>query len=134
MFVQTALVFTACTLSGATAYCYCCLHGMHSTAAILPIGAYAAVLLLLLAPMSVLNVNSRFFFASTLARVLVPLQEVTWSDFLLADVFTSLSKCSSDIAKAACALAIGEPRHVMIWRAGAARCVWAARCGAPRGM
>lgn len=106
--LQTALVFTACVLSGATAYSYCCLHRLHSTAAALPIIAYVAMLLLLLAPINVLNPNSRFFFARTLARVLLPFQEVTWSDFLLADVFTSLSKCTSDIAKAACALAMGE--------------------------
>lgn len=106
---QTALFFTSLVLSTAGGFCYCCLQGWHTAAQSMPVIAYMLVLMVLLLPVNMLNVNSRLFFASTLRRVLIPLQEVTWSDFLLADVLTSLSKCTSDIAKATCGLAAGKP-------------------------
>ena len=99
---------TAMVVTGAAAFAYCCLHSLHAAAQYLPLVTYAALLLLVVAPANFLNSSARLFFASTLRRTLLPLQEVTWSDFLLADVLTSLSKCFSDIAKAACGLAAGE--------------------------
>jgi len=47
------------------------------------------------------------FFARTLFRVAAPLREVSWADFILADVLTSLSKALSDLERAACHLLAG---------------------------
>jgi hypothetical protein len=50
----------------------------------------------------------RAFFTATLLRIVTsPLREVTWADFLLADVLTSLSKALSDVERAACHLLAG---------------------------
>ena len=47
------------------------------------------------------------FFSVTVFRVLTPYREVTWADFLLADVLTSLSKPLADMERAACHLLTG---------------------------
>lgn len=51
--------------------------------------------------------ETRLFFSSTLFRVATPVREVTWADFLLADVLTSLAKALSDTERAICLLASG---------------------------
>ena len=48
--------------------------------------------------------DARQFFTSTLYRVATPVREVTWADFLLADVLTSLAKALSDTERAVCLL------------------------------
>jgi hypothetical protein len=72
---------------------------------------YFALALLLVAPINVLDMPSRLFFGSTLQRVLVPAQEVSWADFLMADIMTSLSKSCGDFCKMALTLFSGA--HVM---------------------
>ena len=50
----------------------------------------------------------RAFFTATVLRIVTsPLREVSWADFLLADVLTSLSKALSDVERAACHLLAG---------------------------
>lgn len=51
---------------------------------------------------------TRFLFAETLSRVLLPFQTVSWSDFLLADMMTSLSKGCADASRAVCSQITGE--------------------------
>ena len=51
--------------------------------------------------------GNRQFFAKTLFRVATPIQEVTWSDFLLADILTSLAKALSDSERAMCHMMAG---------------------------
>ena len=51
--------------------------------------------------------GNRHFFAKTLFRVVTPIREVTWSDFLLADVLTSLAKALSDSERAMCHMMAG---------------------------
>ena len=51
--------------------------------------------------------DARMFFAQTLLRVATPVREVSWADFLLADVLTSLSKALSDLERASCHLLTG---------------------------
>lgn len=51
--------------------------------------------------------GNRHFFAKTLFRVVTPIREVTWSDFLLADVLTSLAKALSDSGRAMCHMMAG---------------------------
>lgn len=49
----------------------------------------------------------RGFFAATLGRVVAPVREVSWADFLLADFLTSLAKPLSDGERAVCHLLTG---------------------------
>lgn len=51
--------------------------------------------------------GNRHFFAKTLFRVVTPVREVTWSDFLLADILTSLAKALSDSERALCHMMAG---------------------------
>ena len=51
--------------------------------------------------------DTRQFFSMTFLRVATPWREVTWSDFLLADILTSLSKALSDTERALCHLTAG---------------------------
>jgi len=68
-------------------------------------GATAAMMLL---PTHALKGPSRTFFCRTLARVLLPTQPVSWADFLLADILTSLAKSSSDLSRSTCLILHGE--------------------------
>jgi hypothetical protein len=68
---------------------------------------YFILALLLVAPLNLLDMPSRLFFGGTLQRVLVPAQEVSWADFLLADILTSLSKSCGDLSKMALTLVSG---------------------------
>ncbi len=56
-------------------------------------------------PQTLPTQSSRHFFCSTLARSLVPLCAVSWADFLLADMLTSLAKPMADLSRATCHLA-----------------------------
>ena len=47
------------------------------------------------------------FFSATVFRVITPYREVSWADFLLADVLTSLSKPLADMERATCHLLTG---------------------------
>jgi hypothetical protein len=51
--------------------------------------------------------ETRAFFAQTLYRVATPFREVSWADFLLADILTSLAKALSDSERALCHLLAG---------------------------
>lgn len=51
--------------------------------------------------------DSRLFFSLTFFRVATPFREVTFADFLLADMLTSLAKALSDTERALCHLASG---------------------------
>lgn len=55
-------------------------------------------------PRAVFPPESRHLFAATAARVALPTREVTWSDFLLADVATSLAAPINGAAAAVCHL------------------------------
>lgn len=48
------------------------------------------------------------FFTSTFAKVVTPFREVSWADFLLADILTSLSKPLSDAERGMCHLLAGS--------------------------
>ncbi len=47
------------------------------------------------------------FFSSTFFRVATPYREMSWADFLLADIITSLAKPLSDCERALCHLLSG---------------------------
>ncbi|KAG2487531.1 hypothetical protein HYH03_013811 [Edaphochlamys debaryana] len=104
---RVALVVTAICLTFATAFAVVGAVGWYALADFLPLCMYFMMALLLVAPVDYLNMPSRLFFGETLQRVLVPIQDVSWSDFLLADIMTSLSKSTGDLSKAWSALLAG---------------------------
>eukprot|EP00955_Chlamydomonas_euryale_P099950 365252-Chlamydomonas_euryale.AAC.37 len=47
-------------------------------------------------------------------RVIIPARPVSWADFLLADMFTSLAKSTSDMSRAVCFLATGPSMQQLV--------------------
>ena len=94
-------------LSLAAVFCWACTAHLYRFAEFLPLVLYCCVAIILALPLNLLSRPSRMFFCETAQRVLLPLQEVTWSDFLLADMFTSLAKGNRDFAQAMCGAATG---------------------------
>lgn len=109
-------MLTTTTVTVAAAFAWAGAAQLYVAAGYLPaLGLMLAVGLLLL-PAGVLARPSRMFFAETVQRVLLPFQQVTWSDFLLADIFTSLAKSSYDFGRAACVHMTGA--NGVAWRRG----------------
>lgn len=100
-------MLTALILSSGLAFAYLLAYGLPHLASYLPPTLYCALLALLLFPGSLLQREARLFFSLTLWRVATPLRPVTWADFLLADVLTSLAKALSDTERAVCHLMTG---------------------------
>ncbi|CAK9175194.1 unnamed protein product [Ilex paraguariensis] len=75
-----------------TAYLYLYSHGEVSLAASQPVLLYAAVAMVLIFPFDIFYLSSRFFLLRTLWRIVFPLQAITFADFFLADILTSMSK------------------------------------------
>lgn len=100
-FAATCLASSAalCASGGATA---------TAAAILVPPLMYTSTACLMLAPANVLRRPARGFFCRTLGRVLLPAQPVSWADFLLADVLTSLAKSSSDLSRSTCLILHGE--------------------------
>uniref|UniRef100_A0A453SE83 EXS domain-containing protein n=3 Tax=Aegilops tauschii subsp. strangulata TaxID=200361 RepID=A0A453SE83_AEGTS len=78
-----------------TAYLYLYSHGEVSLAASQPVLLYAILLIVLLSPFDMFYLSSRFYFLRTMLRIVLPLQAITFPDFFLADIFTSMSKVST---------------------------------------
>ncbi|KAG2444639.1 hypothetical protein HXX76_001383 [Chlamydomonas incerta] len=116
---RIALWLTAVCLTCAAGFASMGALGFYSLADYMPLLMYFAAALFVVAPANVLDMPSRLFFGETLQRVLVPVQEVTWADFLMADIATSLSKSSADLCKAALTLLAGPALHSLV-TAGAA--------------
>ncbi|KXZ45333.1 hypothetical protein GPECTOR_56g430 [Gonium pectorale] len=113
---RIALALTTICLTCAAAFAVLSNAGLYAAADFAPVAMYFCSALLLVAPVDVLSMPSRLFFGETLQRVLLPLQEVSWSDFLLADIMTSLSKSGGDLAKAAAAMMAGPTLHMLAAR------------------
>lgn len=112
-------MLTSLVLSSGLAFSYLVAYGQHELAALHPPLLYCALLGLLLFPGALLFRDTRLFFGQTLWRVATPLRAVTWADFLLADVLTSLAKALSDTERAVCHLMIGpvmQPHLKVGWR------------------
>lgn len=83
--------------------------GADGLAAATPPLAYALVLLLILAPTRrIPALPGRRLFAATAARVALPLAAVSWADFLLADVATSVAGPLAGAASAVCHMGTGR--------------------------
>lgn len=98
-------------LSSASIFLFYCVEGKFDAAALQPPFIYLAMLIILLLPAAAFYRETRQFFAATAWRVITPIRSVGWSDFLLADVLTSLAKGISDTERAVCAMATGSVMH-----------------------
>ncbi|KAL3845222.1 hypothetical protein ACJIZ3_002625 [Penstemon smallii] len=85
-----------------TAYLYLYSHGEVSLAASQPVLLYAAVAMTLIFPFDIFYLSSRYFLLRTIWRIVFPLQAITFADFFLADIFTSMSKVFSDLERSVC--------------------------------
>jgi hypothetical protein len=85
-----------------TAYLYLYSHGEVSLAASQPVLLYAILLMILFSPFDMFYISSRFYFLRTVWRIILPLQAITFPDFFLADIFTSMSKVFSDLERSVC--------------------------------
>ncbi|KAG2332806.1 hypothetical protein Bca52824_003986 [Brassica carinata] len=93
---------TTIILTSMTAYLYLYSHGDVSLAASQPIVLYLAAVIILFIPVDIFYMSSRYYLLWTFWRILFPVQTVTFSDFFLADILTSLSKVLSDLERSVC--------------------------------
>ncbi|THU74200.1 hypothetical protein C4D60_Mb04t30860 [Musa balbisiana] len=65
---------------------------------------YAAILMVLIFPFEIFYLPSRYYLLRTVWRIILPLQAsaITFSDFFLADIMTSMSKVFSDLERSVC--------------------------------
>ncbi|RVW25503.1 hypothetical protein CK203_103512 [Vitis vinifera] len=58
---------------------------------------YTAIALVLIFPFDIFYLSSRYFLLKTLWRIVLPLQAITFSDFFLADILTSMAKVCNPV-------------------------------------
>ncbi|KAG7033593.1 SPX and EXS domain-containing protein 3 [Cucurbita argyrosperma subsp. argyrosperma] len=63
---------------------------------------YVAVVMILVFPFEIFYLSSRYFLLRTLWRIVFPLQAITFADFFVADILTSMSKVFSDLERSVC--------------------------------
>ncbi|GAV89868.1 EXS domain-containing protein [Cephalotus follicularis] len=85
-----------------TAYLYLYSHGEVSLAASQPVLLYIAVAMVLISPFDIFYLSSRYFLLRTLWRIALPLQPITFPDFFVADILTSMAKVFSDLERSVC--------------------------------
>ncbi|CAN1843805.1 SPX and EXS domain-containing protein 1 [Linum perenne] len=99
---KVAMWMTVVVPSSMTAYLYLYSHGEVSLAASQPVLLYCAVAMILIFPFDIFYLSTRYFLLRTLWRILFPLQAITFSDFFVADILTSMSKVFSDMERSVC--------------------------------
>ncbi|CAO2842252.1 unnamed protein product [Amaranthus hypochondriacus] len=85
-----------------TAYLYLYSDGEVSLAASQPVLLYIVVIMILISPFDIFYLSSRYYFLRTLWRIVLPLQAISFADFFLADILTSMSKVLSDLERSVC--------------------------------
>lgn len=85
-----------------TSYLYLYSHGEVSLAASQPVLLYIFVAMVLIFPFDIFYLSSRYFFLRTLLRIAFPLQPISFPDFFLADILTSMAKVFSDLERSVC--------------------------------
>ncbi|XP_042489878.1 SPX and EXS domain-containing protein 5-like isoform X4 [Macadamia integrifolia] len=85
-----------------TAYLYLYSHGEVSLAASQPVLLYASVIMIFVFPFEIIYLSSRYYFLRTLWRIILPVQVITFSDFFVADILTSMAKVLSDLERSVC--------------------------------
>ncbi|CAJ1956364.1 unnamed protein product [Sphenostylis stenocarpa] len=63
---------------------------------------YAAAGMVLIFPFDIFYFSTRYFFLRTLWRIVFPLQAISFADFFLADILTSMAKVFSDLERSVC--------------------------------
>ncbi|KAM7270625.1 hypothetical protein ACFE04_029839 [Oxalis oulophora] len=63
---------------------------------------YCAIALVLIFPFDIFYLSSRYYLLKTLWRIVLPLQVISFSDFFLADILTSMAKVLSDLERSVC--------------------------------
>ncbi|CAM6016268.1 unnamed protein product [Sphagnum balticum] len=99
---KVASWMTVAVITSMTAYLYLYSRGMVFHAASQPILLYVMVPLVLGLPLDVFHMQTRFYFLRTLVRLIFPIQPISFSDFFLADVLTSMAKVLSDLERSVC--------------------------------
>ncbi|CAN1232303.1 SPX and EXS domain-containing protein 3 [Linum perenne] len=113
LLLVVAMWMTVVVPSSMTAYLYLYSHGEVSLAASQPVLLYCAVAMILIFPFDIFYLSTRYFLLRTLWRILFPLQAsnqfviallgaITFSDFFVADILTSMSKVFSDMERSVC--------------------------------
>ncbi|GMI95783.1 hypothetical protein like AT5G35730 [Hibiscus trionum] len=77
-----------------TAYLYLYSHG--------EVILYVAAALVLAFPFDIFYFSSRYFLIRTLWRIALPLQPISFPDFFMADILTSMAKVFSDLERSVC--------------------------------
>ena len=96
-------ISATCLAASAVFVLFCLRDGQYSErASLVPYFLFALLIIGLINPFGDSYRRNRRFFLSTLSRVALPFQEVTFSDFLLADILTSLAKPLSDLSLSMC--------------------------------
>lgn len=95
-------------LTSMMAYLYLYSHGAVHLAASQPVLLYCTLPLMLALPLDVLYAPSRYYFLNTLFRLTFPLQPISFADFFVADVLTSMAKVLSDLERATCRMSHGQ--------------------------
>ncbi|GMH43680.1 hypothetical protein BSKO_11602 [Bryopsis sp. KO-2023] len=104
------LAAAATTLTSGSAAAFVMALTVQNTklASLIPVGLYGCLVLSALCPFNALHKSTRLHFSSTFRRVVLPVQSVTFSDFILADILTSLAKAFADIHRASCLMTTGD--------------------------
>mmetsp|Transcript_16224 Transcript_16224/g.50976 ORF Transcript_16224/g.50976 Transcript_16224/m.50976 type:complete len:348 (-) Transcript_16224:89-1132(-) len=106
--VRMAMFLTAMVLTSAAAFAYTSAQRFDGAASTVIVLLYVFTPVVALVPINTFYLPTRQYFFRTLARVLVPVGEIRFADFLLADVLTSLSKAGSDFERALCHMTTGD--------------------------
>ncbi|MED6172104.1 hypothetical protein PIB30_047069 [Stylosanthes scabra] len=85
-----------------TAYLYLYSHGEVSLAASQPVLLYILFAVIMIFPFDIFYLSSRYFILRTLWRIAFPLQPISFPDFFVADILTSMSKVLSDLERSVC--------------------------------
>lgn len=99
---KSATWMTVIVPTSMTAYLYLYSHGEVSLAASQPVLLYAAAAMILIFPFDIFYLSSRYFLLRTLWRIVLPFQAISFPDFFLADILTSMSKVFSDLERSVC--------------------------------
>ena len=99
---KMAHISTLMILASSAFFLFCALFGFEILAIKQAEALYLVTLVLFLLPGDRIFGKQRRFFVSTVFRIAVPLREVSFADFLLADVITSLARPLADTAVVGC--------------------------------
>ncbi|KAJ8749289.1 hypothetical protein K2173_018770 [Erythroxylum novogranatense] len=99
---KVAMWMTIIVPTSMTSYLYLYSHGEVSLAASQPVLLYIGIVMVLIFPFDIFFLASRYYLLRTLWRIVVPLQAITFSDFFVADILTSMAKVFSDLERSVC--------------------------------